>query len=122
MPDPHPNRIQGRRVLVVEDDHMVADELRHGLETLGARVLGPVPHVAGALRMLASGQDIDGATVDVTLGREKAFPVADALRARGVPFVFVTGDDQWRLPEVYEGVPRCGKPVDIQRVARALFA
>lgn len=122
MPDPHHNRIQGRRVLVVEDNHVIADELRQGLEKLGARVLGPVAHVAAAMRLLSSGQDIDGATLDVTLGREKAFPVADALRARGVPFVFITGDDGWRLPEDYEDVPRCGKPIDIRSIARALFA
>lgn len=113
--------IRGRRVLIVEDDHLIAEDLRAQLEALGARVIGPVPRVSAALQMLRSGQQIDGATVDVQLGSEKAFPVADALRARGVPFVFVTGRDEWKLPEDYKNVPRCGKPADVRHVARALF-
>lgn len=115
-------RVVGRRIMVVEDNYVLANEIRRRLESLGARVLGPFPHAAGALRMIESGQKVDGATLDVSLGREKAFPVADALRARGVPFVFVTGDDDWTVPEVYSDVPRCSKPVDIRKVARALFA
>lgn len=106
--------------MVVEDDFMVAEDIRRKLEGLGARVLGPVPNTARAMRLIDSGQEIDGATVDVRLGSEKSFAVADALRARGVPFVFVTGDRDWAVPDVYRDVPRCGKPIDIRRVARAL--
>ena len=114
--------IEGRRVLVVEDEFLIAEDIRQQLESLGARVLGPVPRVTAALRLIDSGQAVDGATLDVTLGSERSFPIADALRARGVPFVFVTGCDEWTLPDVYRDVPRYRKPADLSGIAEALFA
>lgn len=115
-------QIEGRRVLVVEDDYLIASDLQRQFEGLGARVLGPVPRVRDAMRLIESGQALDGATVDVTLGGQKSFPIADALLAYGIPFVFVTGDDGWLLPQAYRAVPRYGKPADVRTVAEALFA
>ena len=59
--------------------------------------------------------------LDVNLGGEKVFPVADELLARGIRFVFSTGYDEWALPDAYKDVPRCEKPVDVPRMAEALF-
>ena len=84
-------------------------------------MIGPVPSVADALRLLATEEGIDGAVLDMNLRGEKAYPVADALRERGVPFVLATGYEQWALPEAYKDVPRCDKPVDLRHLARALF-
>jgi DNA-binding response OmpR family regulator len=120
MSDHQDARIEARRIMVVEDDYLLATQLRRDLQRLGARVLGPFPSAAAALRLIDSGQEVDGATLDVTLGHEKAYAVADALRARRVPFAFVTGDDSWTVPDVYKDVPRFGKPVDIRALARAL--
>jgi CheY-like chemotaxis protein len=114
--------VAGRRILVVEDDYMVAEDLRIDLEELGALVLGPVAKVAAALELIAGGDRIDGATLDVTLGREKSFPVADALKARAIPFVFMTGYDSWAIPEAYRAFPRCSKPADIDEVVAHLLA
>src|SRR3712207_5045929 len=113
--------LQGRRILVVEDEYMMADDLRRDLEKAGAEVVGPVPSVADALRLMAQADILDGAILDVNLRGEKAYLVADALRERGVPFVLATGYEQWALPEAYKDVPRCDKPIDLRHLARALF-
>ena len=113
--------LRGRRILVVEDEYMMADDLQYDLEEVGAQVIGPVPSVADALRLLAAEEAIDGAILDVNLRGEKAYPVADALRERGIPFVLATGYETWSLPEAYKDVPRCDKPVDLRQLARALF-
>ena len=113
--------LRGRRILVVEDEYMMADDLQYDLEQAGAQVIGPVPSVADALRLLATQEAIDGAILDVNLRGEKAYPVADVLRERGIPFVLATGYEQWALPEAYKDVPRCEKPVDLRHLARTLF-
>jgi DNA-binding response OmpR family regulator len=106
---------------VVEDEYMVADELRRDLVEQGAEVVGPVAKVSEALRFLAIAGPLDGAVLDVNLGGEMVFPVADLLRKRGVPFVFATGYDRWAMPQAYANVPRYEKPVTTRRVIRALL-
>ena len=113
--------LRGRRILVIEDEYMAAEDLRQDLEKVGAVVVGPVPSIADALKVLAQEEEIDGAILDVNLRGEKAYPVADALRERSVPFVLASGYEQWALPESYKDVPRCDKPVDLRHLARALF-
>lgn len=115
--------LNGRRILVVEDEFLLADELQHELEDAGAEVIGPAATVASALNMLQATDGLDGALLDMNLGMagEKVYPVADALAARGVPFVFVTGYDGHTLDERYAHVPRCVKPVDVGAAAQALF-
>jgi ActR/RegA family two-component response regulator len=107
------------RLLVVEDDYMIADELRQELSRAGAVVVGPVSTAAEALALVAC-QVLNGAVLDVNLAGERAFAVADALRARGVPFVFATGYDHAAIPAAYADVPYCEKPAGARKVARAL--
>jgi len=122
MPDPlTASALRGRRILVVEDEYMMAEDLRYDLEEAGAEVIGPVPSVADALRLLATEMSIDAAILDVNLRGEKAYPVADVLRERTIPFVLATGYEQWALPEAYKDVPRCDKPVDLRHLALVLF-
>ena len=122
MPDPlSASPLRDRRILVVEDEYMMADDLQYELEKAGAEVIGPVPSVADALRLLATEEVIDGAILDVNLRGEKAYPVADVLRERAIPFVLATGYETWSLPEAYKDVPRCEKPVDLRHLARTLF-
>src|SRR4028118_220513 len=83
--------IKGRRILVVEDEYMLAEDLREELESQGALVMGPVACVADALELLRSGPAPDMAILDINLGGEMAYPVADALRARDIAFIFATG-------------------------------
>ena len=112
--------LQNRHVLVVEDDYILAQELKDELEHLGAEVLGPVSSVEDALAVLAADPAPDTAVLDLNLGGEMVFPLADALEARAIPFVFLTGYEQWTWGEHHAGVPRLEKPVDIQEVARVL--
>ena len=109
------------RERVGEEEFYLADDMALALRKLGAEVVGPVPSVPDALKLLAQTDTLDGAIIDVNLRGEKAYPVADALRERGVPFVLATGYEQWALPEAYKEVPRCDKPVDLRHLARALF-
>jgi CheY-like chemotaxis protein len=110
------------RILVVEDEYLIADDMRHELEKLGVLVIGPAPTVAMALRLLDAMPVLDGAILDINLRGEKSFLVADALRERSIPFVFTTGYAASMVPEAYQGVPRFEKPVNMQDVVRAILA
>jgi CheY-like chemotaxis protein len=103
--------LQDRCILVVEDEYFLADDLREMLAGAGAEVLGPVASIGEANTLIAAGSPIDAAILDVNLSGEAVFPVADALQARDVPFVFTTGYDQWALPERFANVPRLEKPL-----------
>jgi CheY-like chemotaxis protein len=111
----------GRRILVVEDEYLIAADLAEALEELGAEVVGPVANLKAALVEVERAGDLDGATLDVTLGQEKSFDVAAILRRRGVPFVFLTGYGDHGLPDRYRDVPRCEKPFDVPSILRAMF-
>ena len=113
--------LAGRRVLLVEDDYFIATSLLGQFEESGARVLGPVPSVRDALALIAASPEIDAAVLDINLQEEAVYPVADALQARGVPFVFATGYDRTTIPAPYAAVPHCVKPVDAVQIAAALF-
>lgn len=117
MPD---SPLRGRRILVVEDEYMLAMDLERELQDAGAQVLGPVPSVAAALQLVESTEALDGALLDVNLGGEEIYPVAEELLARGVPVVLTTGYDHRAIPERFADVPRCEKPVDVRHVARTL--
>lgn len=112
--------IAGRRLLVVEDEYLIASDLASWLEEQDAEVLGPVPSVEDALALLDAGPSPDAAVLDINLGDEQVFPVADALQAADVPFVFLSGYDVRVIPGHYDGVARCAKPLDRTRLLRAL--
>lgn len=108
------------RILVVEDEYLLADELSQKLLEEGATVLGPVPTVKDALSALETEHSLHGAILDVNLGGEPVFAVADVLIDRGIPMVFTTGYDAGVFPERFQHLPRCEKPVNIRRVTAAL--
>lgn len=113
--------LTGRRVLVVEDEFLLAMELETLLSERGCTVLGPVPTVRQALAMLEREQP-EAALLDVNLKGERATPVAAALRDRGVPFVLITGYNRLQLnePELRHA-PRLDKPVN-GRVLKCVLA
>ena len=110
--------LSGRRILIVEDEYIIAADLAQSLEGLGAKLIGPAGSVADALALIARERAIDVAVLDVTLGSEKIFPVADVLQARGVAFVFATGHDAWIVPTAYANAPHFKKPIDTRALAR----
>jgi len=114
------SQLAHKRVLVVEDDFLVAMDIVRALERAGAEVIGPAPAVDAALNALDQTAP-DGAILDINLGGEMAFPVADALLARGVPFVFATGYDAQVIPSRFIHVKRCEKPMASEQICAALF-
>ncbi len=109
------------RVLVAEDNYVIAEDLRAGLDAAGVDVLGPVPDLQGAVDLLAREPALDAAILDVSLGRELVYPLADALGAQGIPFIFATGREASEVPAAYAEVPRCEKPYDAERCLELLF-
>jgi DNA-binding response OmpR family regulator len=112
--------LRGTRILIVEDEYFLADDLCRTLTDAGAEVIGPFANVEDATTMIAGGTPIDAAVLDVNLRGDMVFPVADALRERGVPFAFATGYDQEALPDRFVGAPRVEKPFKGYKVAEIL--
>lgn len=101
--------LQGRRILVVEDEFLVAMLIQDILESAGCMVMGPVPRLAEALD--AAGREAcDAAVLDVNLAGERVYPVAEILSRRNVPFVFVTGYATSALRSEYADRPQICKP------------
>lgn len=113
--------LAGRRILVVEDVYFVADDIAAALRGAGAIVVGPAPNGPAALSLMAS-ERLDAAVLDINLHDEAVYPVAEALRARGTPFVFATGYDRCSIPAAYRGVPLWEKPFDSAALIRSLPA
>lgn len=97
------------RVLVVEDDFFIADDLATILKQQGASVMGPISNADDALDLLASRQP-DCALLDVNLAGEMAFGLAAALTSRNVPFLLITGYDRQALPDGFADVAILNKP------------
>jgi CheY-like chemotaxis protein len=101
--------LSGRRILVVEDDLMIAMLIDDVLKEAGCDVVGPLPRLAPALQA-ASSERLDGALLDINLAGELVSPVADRLIERGVPFLFLTGYGWHMLPERFHTRPLVTKP------------
>ncbi|HVG46938.1 MAG TPA: response regulator [Rubellimicrobium sp.] len=122
MPNSPPIRaLQGRRILVVEDNYVLAQELQADLEAQGAEVLGPVPDLESARDLLTARPAPDAALLDINLGGTMVYPLADALQGSGIVVAFVTGYEASAVPGAYAHVPRFEKPVEVQRVVRWLL-
>jgi len=109
------------RILVVEDEPLIAMMLEDFLEVLDRQVAGTADSVATALAQIDGGAGIDAAILDVNLrGGEKSTRVAEALAARDIPFVFATGGTEEGVDERFRDRPRLAKPFTMDGVAKAL--
>ena len=108
-------RLAGLRVLVVEDEYYIADDLRRSLSGAGASVVGPMGSVALAESALEKG-DFDCAVLDLNLHGENAAEIADQLKIMGVPFAIATGYGSGAIPSRHSDVPRLEKPFDPDQV------
>jgi DNA-binding response OmpR family regulator len=116
----------GRTVLVAEDSGMIALEIQELVQALGCTVLGPAANVAQAMALL-DGVPPDAALLNVQLEPLSAVPIAEVLRATGVPFAVVTGYARHDLAAepVWRGVPYLAKPFserELQALVRELVA
>jgi DNA-binding response OmpR family regulator len=111
--------LEGARVLVVEDEYLVAALIEQILESAGCIVMGPIPRVPEALDAVEH-DGYDAAVLDVNLAGERINPVAKALSERDVPFMFVTGYGANALPREYAERPHIGKPFRIAELLAVL--
>jgi CheY-like chemotaxis protein len=113
-----------KRILVVEDQLVIAVGIETMLTEMGYEVVGPFARPAPALDALAQ-EPVDGAVLDANLRGESALPVAEALAARNVPIVIATGYATAGLPALLRRLPRIEKPftpADLENVLRQAFA
>ena len=107
------------RVMIVEDEALVAMMVEDMLDDLGCEVAGSFGAVRDALAWLGGNPPPDGAVLDVNIGGEMVFPVAEQLRERGVPFVFATGYGD--LPrEGFESIEVLAKPINVGALRKAI--
>ena len=112
----------GLRVLVVEDEGLIAMVLDDYLKDLGCTVVGPLANVATARDALDT-EEFDVALLDINLGGYSVFPVADELMARGIPLGFMTAHNVETLPARYQDMISVSKPytaVDVERAVKQL--
>ncbi len=116
--------LSGKSILVVEDIMLIALDLAGMVEDLGAETIGPASNVADALELIRTEQ-VDGALLDINLAGEPAYPIAQELQRRGVPFIFITGYDASGLPPEYASFPSVTKPFEygeVNDLLRSVFA
>jgi CheY-like chemotaxis protein len=102
-------KLKGLRVLVVEDEALVALQLEDMLHELGCSIVGPASRVGQALALLG-GQPVDAAVLDLNVAGELVYPVADVLASRSLPYIFATGYGASGLTEPYRSRPVLQKP------------
>ena len=111
-----------QRILIVEDEPLIAMMLEDLLDMLGKAVAGTADNIVSALALVEAG-GLDGAILDVNLrGGEVSWPVADALAAAGVPFLIATGGSDDAIAEAHRGRPVLAKPFTMDGVEKALAA
>ncbi len=108
-----------RRILVVDDEPLIASFIADWLIEMEYAVAGPVMSAPEALQ-LAEQTPIDAALLDVTLGSGDSFALAEALLAKGVAVAFITGRDAHSLPEKFRNTPILGKPFDFEAMKAML--
>jgi CheY-like chemotaxis protein len=109
------------RILLVEDEMMISMLLEDLLESYGYEVVGPASRVSNALG-LACSEAIDAGILDLNIAGEEVYPVADALAARGIPFLFVTGYKASAITQKYAERPMLQKPFKPQALKQTLHA
>ncbi|MGA1835177.1 response regulator [Rhizobium wenxiniae] len=107
------------RILVVEDEYMLAQEVAGAITDAGMIAVGPAANTHDAIELVKN-QSVDAAILDVNLVDELVYPLADLLKARRIPFVFCTGYDASSLPSRFENVICCEKPINIRQAFKSL--
>ena len=115
-----PPVLAGKRVLLVEDEMLVAMMMKDMLTDLGFSVIGPYSRIAEALPV-ARANDLEAAVLDINLNGELVYPVAAALVERGVPIVFVTGYGAESIDRQFSQIPVLQKPIE-RKVLESFFA
>ncbi|WP_108396139.1 response regulator [Devosia submarina] len=113
--------LNGKRIVVVEDDFVLATDICRSLRDLGATVLGPAPTPFYAMHLIGR-KKIDAAVLDVRLHGTTVFEVADMLRDQGVPIIFATASDRKSMPNRFRESPLLEKPFDRKKLVNEIHA
>lgn len=113
------NDLKGVRVLLVEDQMIVAMQIEDILQAAGCKVVGPVGTLEAAIAM-ARDEPLDAAVLDVNLDGDKVYPAAEELHSRGIPFILATGYGEQTLPEKWRYRPRLSKPFRREQLEQLL--
>lgn len=116
---------QGLNVLVVEDESLVLFNLEDTLTAMGCVIVGPAMRLQQARELVDASTEVDVAILDVNLGGQPIYPVAETLRDRNVRIVFATGYGRQGLPEQWQDYPVLMKPYtsdEVERVLREIVA
>ncbi|MBA2934173.1 response regulator [Sphingomonas sp. CGMCC 1.13654] len=111
----------GCRILIVEDNFLLAETVADVLENAGARIVGPFLDMVEALERLTELTAIDGAILDIGLGDQESYPLAEALQTTNIPFMFLTGLEREDLPKQFARTPHMLKPFSEERLIRSLI-
>lgn len=111
--------LQGKRVLVIEDDFLVGLASIDALGSAGCETIGPEATLSSA-QVAVRRETFDAAILDINLSGQMVYPVADDLIARNIPFIFVTGYSATQIPEPYRQLPRLEKPFAPRALQEAL--
>jgi two-component SAPR family response regulator len=111
--------LQGRKILILEDEAPIALNLAAAVSQAGGTVVGPVSSVAASFGLMAD-HTLDGALLDIRLRGETSFPLADVLSVLGIPFVFVSGLSSALMPYTHRDRPLFDKPYNDRDVISAL--
>ena len=112
----------GRRVLVVEDEFLISLTTVEFLESLGCEVVGPAARLAAAFE-LAQSEALDAAVLDINIAGDMVWPVAEVLRRRGIPFIFLSAHPRLgEFPMPFAAIPHLEKPLEQNRLLRELSA
>lgn len=112
--------LEGRKILLVEDNYSIATIIAKLLARHGASMIGPCNTVESALAVVASPARIDGALLDIQVQEKQVYPVAEALREKDVPMVFVTGYSEACIDPAFSWVPCVTKPWSAEHLVKLL--
>jgi DNA-binding NtrC family response regulator len=111
--------LDGRKILIVEDEGPLAVTLASAVAQAGGVVIGPTPSVTASFALMAE-HTLDGALLDIRLRGETSFPLADVLAVLGIPFVFVSGLSSALMPYPHRNRPLFDKPYEARDVIATL--
>lgn len=112
--------LDGWKILIVEDEYLIADDLEGLLQDAGASVVGPARTLPQAMQMAGDGAQFDAALLDIDVDGVAVFSLLDDLQARGVPILLLSACERASLPQNYRGTPICEKPASGAQILEAL--
>ena len=111
--------LAGLRILIIEDEYFIADELSRSLTRSGAEVVGPASEIQAGLTLLSE-NSVDCALLDINLRGRSVFPLAEKLSTEGIPWVYLTGYGDRIVPADLRGAAHLEKPIDEASLIEAL--